>query len=104
MLFLDLECQPFDDRSGDEDFSQGGRSPPTNTAVGAAVVVVIEVEGDIEVPPHLGGRQDFKEDFIEGVAFKDTGHHLEDTTELIGIYIVIIVDFIVLSKFYNDAT
>ena len=52
-------------------------------AVGAVVVVVVmEVEGDIEVPPHLGGCQDFKEDLIEGVAFKDTGRHLEDTTEL----------------------
>ena len=82
MLFLDLECQPSDNRSGDEDFSQGDHSPPTNVAVGAAAVVVTEVEGDIEVPPHLGDRQDFKEDLIKGVAFKDTGHHLEDTTEL----------------------
>ena len=46
------------------------------------MVVVIEVEGDMEVPPHLGGCQDFKEDRIEGVAFKDTGRHLGDTTEL----------------------
>ena len=84
MLFLGLECQPSDDHSGDEDFSQGGRSPPTNIAVGAVVVVVvvIEVEGDMEVPSHLGGRQDFKEDRIEGVAFKDSGRHLGDTTEL----------------------
>jgi hypothetical protein len=80
-VFLGLECQPSDDRSGDEDFSQGGRSPPTIVAVGAAVVVM-EVEGDMEVPPHLEGHQDFKEDLTEGVAFEDTGHHLEDTTEL----------------------
>ena len=86
MLFLGLECQPSDVHSGDEDFSQGaggGRFPPINKAVGVVVVVVTEeVEGDIEVPPRLGGCQDFKEDLIEGVAFKDTGRHLGDTTEL----------------------
>ena len=82
MLLLGLECQPSDDRSGDEDFSQGGRSPPINVAVGAVVVSTEAVEGDIEVPPHLGGCQDFKEDLIEGVAFKGTGRHLEDINEL----------------------
>ena len=81
MLFLGLECQPSDDHSGDKDFSQGGHSPPTNVAAGV-VVVVMEVEGDMGVPPHLGGHQDFKEDRIEGMAFEDTGRHLEDTTEL----------------------
>ena len=40
------------------------------------------VEGDMEVPPRLGGHQDFEEDRIEGVGFEDTGRHLEDTTEL----------------------
>ena len=54
--------------------------------MGAVVVVVTEVEGDIEVPPHLGGHQDFKEDHIEGVAFKDTGRHLGDTTEPLDLY------------------
>ena len=31
--------------------------------------------------PHLGGRQDFKEDRMEGMAFEGTGH-LGNTTEL----------------------
>jgi hypothetical protein len=41
----------------------------------------------MEVPPHFGGHQDFKEDRIEGVAFEDTGHQLEDTTELCAVLI-----------------
>ena len=46
------------------------------------VVVDMVVEGDMEVPSRLGDHQDFGEDPIEGVAFEDTGHPLEDTAEL----------------------
>ena len=45
-------------------------------------MVGMVVEGDMEVPPRLGGHQDFEEDCIESVGFEDTGLHLEDTTEL----------------------
>ena len=45
-------------------------------------MVDMAVEGDMEVPPRLGGHQDFEEDCIEGVDFEDTGRHLEDTIEL----------------------
>lgn len=45
-------------------------------------VVAMVVEGDMEVPPHLGGHQDFKEDqTIEGVAFEDVGHRSGDAVE-----------------------
>ena len=65
-----------------ENFSPGGRFPPTNVAVVAAVVMV--VEGDMEVvPPLFGGHQDFEKDLTEGVAFEDIGHPLEDTAELL---------------------
>ena len=51
-------------------------------AVVAAVVMV--VEGDMEVAlPLFGDHQDFEADRIEGVAFEDTGHPLEDTAELL---------------------
>ena len=75
--FLGLECPPLDVPSGDVDFSPGGRFPPTKV-----VVVVMVVEGDIEVPPLFEGHQDFKADPTEGVAFEYTGFLLEDTTEL----------------------
>ena len=79
--FLGPGCLPSDDHSGGEDFSPGGRSPPTNMAVGAAVVAMV-VEGDMEVPPHLGDHQGFEEDHIEDVAFVEIGHHfLEDTVK-----------------------
>ena len=69
------------------DFSPGGHFPPTK------VVVVMVVEGDIEVPPLFEGHQDFKVDPTEGVAFEYTGLLLEDTTELefstVGCYVIL---------------
>ena len=79
--YLGPRCQHSDNHSGGEDFSPGGHSPPTNVAVGVAVVAMV-VEGDMEVPHHLGDHQGFEEDRIEGVAFVEIGHHfLEDTVK-----------------------
>ena len=48
-VFLGPGCLPSDGRSGGEDFSPGSHSPPISVAMGA-VVAVMEVEGDMEVP------------------------------------------------------
>ena len=75
-------CLPSDVRSGVEDFSPGGRFPPTNVV---ATVGVMAVEGAIEVDlPLSGGHQDSKveEDHTEGVASEDIDGPSEDTIKL----------------------